>query len=130
VQEDKEHLFDTADTLGLCLAAAAGMVAGARFRRDRMASAASDELIAATDLADLLVKRGTPFREAHGVVAGLVREAVDSGRALADVRGPRAGRRGGKRYSRSRRGWSPRSARAARRLPRVREQLERARELL
>ena len=63
------------------------MIAGARFDRERMAAAASDELIAATDLADLLVKRGTPFREAHGVVAGLVREAVESrgARSFRDV---------------------------------------------
>jgi argininosuccinate lyase len=85
LQEDKEHLFDSADTLALCLAAARGMIAGARFRRARMAAAASDELIAATDLADLLVKRGLPFRAAHGVVAGLVRTAVDSGRRLSDL---------------------------------------------
>ncbi|MDQ4071395.1 MAG: argininosuccinate lyase, partial [Actinomycetota bacterium] len=69
LQEDKEHLFDAADTLELCLAAADGMLRGTRFRRERMAAAASDELLAATDLADLLVRRGTPFREAHGVVA-------------------------------------------------------------
>jgi argininosuccinate lyase len=56
-----------------------------------MAAAASDELIAATDLADLLVKRGTPFREAHGIVAGLVREAVSSGRSLGDVAVPALG---------------------------------------
>src|SRR3712207_7414168 len=85
MQEDKEPLFDAADTLDLCLAAAQGMVAGARFDRERMAAAASDELIAATDLADLLVKRGTPFREAHGVVAGLVRAAVESRRSLRDA---------------------------------------------
>src|SRR3954466_3206791 len=60
MQEDKEHLFDTVDTLHQCLEAARGMIAGARFHRDRMAAAASDELIAATDLADLLVKRGVP----------------------------------------------------------------------
>ncbi|HVP02538.1 MAG TPA: argininosuccinate lyase [Solirubrobacteraceae bacterium] len=84
LQEDKEHLFDAADTLRLSLAAAAGMVRGARFRRERMAQAASDELIAATDLADLLVRRGVPFRESHGIVAGLVREAVEQGRALSD----------------------------------------------
>jgi len=83
MQEDKEHLFDAADTLDLCLAAARGMVIGARFRRERLAEAASDELIAATDIADLLVKKGVPFREAHGVVAGLVRTAVDSGRPLS-----------------------------------------------
>jgi argininosuccinate lyase len=85
MQEDKEHLFDAADTLELCLAAARGMVIGARFRQERLADAASDELIAATDIADLLVKRGVPFRESHGVVAGLVRTAVDSGRSLSQL---------------------------------------------
>ncbi len=85
LQEDKEHLFDAADTLELILAAARGMVAGARFDRERMREAASDELIAATDIADLLVRLGLPFREAHGVVAGLVRTAVDSGRSLSEL---------------------------------------------
>jgi argininosuccinate lyase len=85
MQEDKEHLFDAADTLELCLAAARGMIIGARFRQERLADAASDELIAATDIADLLVKRGVPFRESHGVVAGLVRTAVDSGRSLSEL---------------------------------------------
>jgi argininosuccinate lyase len=50
-----------------------------------MAAAASDDLIAATDLADLLVTRGVPFRECHGIVAGLVRVAVDSGRSLSQL---------------------------------------------
>jgi argininosuccinate lyase len=85
LQEDKEHLFDAVDTLRLALAAAAGMVRGARFDRERMALAASDDLIAATDIADLLVTRGVPFRECHGIVAGLVREAVESGRRLGDL---------------------------------------------
>jgi argininosuccinate lyase len=85
MQEDKEHLFDTAQTMQLSLAAATGMIAGARFDRARMADAASDEMIAATDVADMLVKEGVPFREAHGVVAGLVREAVGSGRTLSQL---------------------------------------------
>ncbi|MEA2184268.1 MAG: argininosuccinate lyase, partial [Solirubrobacteraceae bacterium] len=85
MQEDKEHLFDAVDTLELCLAAAAGMIRGARFDRERMAVAASDDLIAATDVADLLVRAGVPFRECHGIVAGLVRIAVDSGRSLGDL---------------------------------------------
>jgi argininosuccinate lyase len=85
MQEDKEHLFDTVDTLDLCLASAAGMIRGARFDRQRMSAAASDDLIAATDVADHLVKRGVPFRECHGIVAGLVRVAVDSGRSLAEL---------------------------------------------
>jgi argininosuccinate lyase len=85
LQEDKEHLFDTVDTLELSLAAAAGMVAGVRFDRERMAQAAGDELIAATDVADLLVRLGVPFREAHGTVAGLVRSALESGRSLSEL---------------------------------------------
>ncbi len=85
LQEDKEHLFDTVDTLDLCLAAAAGMIGGARFNRERMSAAASDDLIAATDVADHLVKQGVPFRACHGIVAGLVRVAVDSGRSLGEL---------------------------------------------
>jgi argininosuccinate lyase len=86
LQEDKEHLFDACDTLELSLAAARGMLAGVSFSRERMSAAASDELLAATDVADLLVARfDVPFREAHGVVAGLVRTAVDSGRALSEL---------------------------------------------
>jgi argininosuccinate lyase len=129
LQEDKEHLFDAADTLGLCLAAAAGMVAGARFSRERMAAAASDELIAATDLADLLVKRGTPFREAHGIVAGLVREAVDSGRPLADVAVPALGDDAARVLQQS--SWlESKVSEGGTALARVREQLELARALL
>ena len=79
LQEDKEHLFDAADTLELCLRAADGMLTGVRFDRERMAAAAADELLAATDVADLLVRRGMPFRESHGVVAGLVRGALERG---------------------------------------------------
>ncbi len=85
MQEDKEGLFDAVDTLRLCLAAAGGMLGGIAFDRERMAAASSDELIAATDIADLLVKRGVPFRESHGVVAGLVRTAVTSGRQLSEL---------------------------------------------
>ena len=85
LQEDKEHLFDAVDTLDLVLAAARGMIEGVSFRRERLAQAASDELLAATDVADLLVRRGLPFRQAHGVVAGLVRTALDSGRTLSQL---------------------------------------------
>src|SRR3954452_14975735 len=85
LQEDKEGLFDCVDTLDLCLAAASGMLPGITFDRERLAAAAADELIAATDVADLLVRRGVPFRQSHGIVAGLVREAVDSGRTLSEL---------------------------------------------
>ena len=56
-----------------------------RFDRERMASAAADELLGATDVADLLVRRGMPFREAHGVVGGLVREALERGVSLSEL---------------------------------------------
>jgi argininosuccinate lyase len=85
LQEDKEHLFDVADTLQLTLLAARGMVAGVRFARERMGAAASEELLAATDVADMLVRHGLPFREAHGVVAGLVRAALEDGRTLSQL---------------------------------------------
>jgi argininosuccinate lyase len=85
MQEDKEHLFDAVDTLELCLAAAAGMMSTITFRRDRLAAAASDEFLAATDVADLLVRRGVPFRESHGIVAGLVRTAVEQGVTLSEL---------------------------------------------
>jgi argininosuccinate lyase len=83
MQEDKEHLFDTADTLALSLAAARGMLETVEFNRERLSTAASDEMIAAVDIADLLVRGGIPFREAHGIVAGLVREALEQGRSLS-----------------------------------------------
>jgi argininosuccinate lyase len=92
MQEDKEHLFDAADTLDLCLQAAAGMLATIEFRRERLADAASDELIAAVDVADMLVRRGVPFRQSHGIVAGLVREAVGSGRTLSELSREELGR--------------------------------------
>src|SRR4051794_14947079 len=85
MQEDKEHLFDVADTLDVCLQAARGMLETISFRREALEAAASDELIAATDVADLLVRRGVPFRQSHGIVAGLVREAVSSGRGLSEL---------------------------------------------
>jgi argininosuccinate lyase len=85
LQEDKEPLFDAIDTLELCLRVAAAMLEGTSFDRERMADAASDELLAATDVADLLVKRGVPFREAHGIVGGLVRAASERGKALSEL---------------------------------------------
>ena len=137
LQEDKEHLFDAADTLELCLQAAAGMVAGARFDRDRMAAAASDDLIAATDVADHLVKLGVPFRECHGVVAGLVRTAVESGRRLGDLTDDELRAAHPQLDPAAARGLLEQSAwleskatEGGTALPRVREQLEQARALL
>jgi argininosuccinate lyase len=85
MQEDKEPLFDAIDTVESCLDATEGMLAGIEFDRERMAVASGDEMLAATEVADLLVRRGVPFREAHGIVGGLVRDAVQSGRSLSDL---------------------------------------------
>jgi argininosuccinate lyase len=85
LQEDKEALFDAVDTIELCLEVAERLLAGVRFHRERLEAAASDELVAATDIADLLVRKGMPFREAHGVVGGLVRAALADGRKLSEL---------------------------------------------
>jgi len=85
LQEDKEPVFDAVDNLELCLEAAIGMLGGITFNRERLGAAAADEMLAATDLADALVREGVPFREAHGLVAGLVKTAVDSGRSLSEL---------------------------------------------
>ena len=91
MQEDKEHLFDAVDTLELSpRPRRAGCSARITFRRERLAAAAADEFLAATDVADLLVRRGVPFREAHGVVAGLVRSAVEPGQHAVRADAPRS----------------------------------------
>jgi argininosuccinate lyase len=142
LQEDKEHLFDACDTIELALAAALGMASGVSFHRERLEAAASDETIAATDVADLLVRRGMPFREAHGVVAGLVRTAVDSGRRLSQLTAEEltahselldTPKGASEEYYTvlSRASWlESKVSMGGTALPRVREQLEQARTLL
>jgi len=85
MQEDKHYLFDSVDNVQLALAAANGMLDGAEFNRDAMSDAASDSMIAATDLADLLVRRGIPFRESHTAIAAVVRQCVDDNRELSSL---------------------------------------------
>lgn len=72
LQEDKEPLFDSVATLRDCLEVMAGTIATLEVRRDRMAKAASDPMLLATDLAELLVRKGIPFRDAHEVVGRIV----------------------------------------------------------
>jgi argininosuccinate lyase len=136
LQEDKEHLFDTADTLELCLAAAGGMLGSIRFRRERLEEAASDEFLAATDIADLLVRHGMPFREAHAVVGGLVRTALEQGKRLSELSKEELTEHsellGDEYYTVLRdRGWlEDKVSRGGTSLERVREQLERVRAAL
>ena len=85
LQEDKEPLFDAVDTATASLAVVRGMVATMAVNADRMAKAAGEGLMAATDLADYLVGKGLPFREAHRVVGSLVARCVAEGKALDDL---------------------------------------------
>jgi argininosuccinate lyase len=85
LQEDKEPLFEAVDTVHASLVALTGLVEGLEFDTDAMRTQSDDPLLAATDLAELLVRGGTPFREAHAIVGALVREAVDGDASLADL---------------------------------------------
>jgi len=86
MQEDKEGLFDAADTLELCLAATAAMLREARFDVARLRAAAGLGHTTATDLADWLVRvKGVPFREAHAVAARAVRRAEERGCGLEEL---------------------------------------------
>ncbi len=84
LQEDKEPLFDAADTLALALPVAQGVLATLALHPQRMQAALSDELLA-TDLADALVRRSVPFREAHYLVGQVVRRAEAEGKAMRDL---------------------------------------------
>jgi argininosuccinate lyase len=84
-QEDKEPLFDTVDTLLATLRIYADMVAGISVNREAMRRAALEGFATATDLADYLVKKGLPFRDAHEAVARAVRHAAQEGKDLAGL---------------------------------------------
>jgi len=85
LQEDKEPLFDAVDQVSLALSAMSGLLATLRFDVARMAAAADSPYAAATDLAEHLVVRGMPFREAHAIVGGLVRTSIEGDIPLADL---------------------------------------------
>jgi argininosuccinate lyase len=82
MQEDKEPLFDSADTLGASLRVMADMLRHTKINKARCEAAASDPSLLATDLADFLVKRGMPFRQAHHAVGSLVTESEKAGVSL------------------------------------------------
>ncbi len=85
LQEDKEPVFDAADTLLLCLEAFARMLPAIEVRAEAMAAATRQGFMEATDLADYLVTKGMPFREAHGVIGRLVLECGRAGKTLQDL---------------------------------------------
>jgi argininosuccinate lyase len=85
MQEDKEPVFDSLDTIDLTLALYAEMLDGAKVNAARCAAAVTDPLLLATDLADYLVRKGVPFREAHEVVGKLVGESSTAGVPLDEL---------------------------------------------
>lgn len=88
MQEDKEPLFDATDTLRLVIPSLQRTLSTAVFRADRMAAATAGDFSTATDLADYLVRRGLPFREAHEVVGRIVRHCIAQNIALETLDGP------------------------------------------
>ncbi len=85
MQEDKEPVFDSADTLGASLEILAEMYSAAQWDSARMEAAANDALLVATDLADYLVLKGLPFRDAHAVVGKLVALSAAQGVTLREL---------------------------------------------
>ncbi len=85
MQEDKEGLFDTVDTLIPTLQVTAGMISTMEVQVERMRNAALNSYALATDVADYLVAKGIPFREAHGIVARLSRHAIEAGKRLDEL---------------------------------------------
>ena len=82
MQEDKEPLFDSVDTLEAILGVLPPLLTSLTFRTERMRAAAGEHYATATDLADYLVRKGLPFRQAHEVVGRVVRHALEAGRPL------------------------------------------------
>src|SRR5205823_388113 len=85
LQEDKEPLFDSIDTISSALGVFSPMVAALKINRDKMRAAAADPELLATDLAEYLVKKRMPFRKAHETVGQLVAECARKGRMLSDL---------------------------------------------
>lgn len=85
LQEDKEPLFDTVDTVKATLEVFREMLKEARFNRDRMREAALEGFLNATDVADYLAQKGMPFRQAHEVVGRLVRECLGRKKRIEEL---------------------------------------------
>ena len=85
MQEDKEALFDGADTVAICLEVMGRLLGEIDFDRDRLEKAVSRGHLAATDLADYLVRKGITFREAHEIVGKMVLSVIDKGKELREL---------------------------------------------
>jgi argininosuccinate lyase len=85
LQEDKPPLFDTVDTIKSCLTVLNEMFPGIRFNAKRMRETAGDAYSTATDIAEYLVKKGVPFRKAHGITGRIVLHCIENKKRLEDL---------------------------------------------
>jgi argininosuccinate lyase len=85
LQEDKEPLFDSVDQVRRALLALSGMISTATFNASAMLTAADAEALVATDIAEWLVQKGMPFRQAHGVVGAVVRDSLATQTPMVDL---------------------------------------------
>ncbi|MBL7032389.1 MAG: argininosuccinate lyase [Nitrospira sp.] len=85
MQEDKEPVFDTVDTLKACLDVLNKMIPGMKFNKNNIGSATEGGFLTATDIADYLVNKGVPFREAHGITGNIVKYCIDKDKTLMEL---------------------------------------------
>jgi argininosuccinate lyase len=85
MQEDKEPVFDAADTLSSCIAVFTEMLRTVKIKTDNMAEAAKTGFMNATDAADYLVKKGIPFRECHEIIGRIVLYCVENETAIEEL---------------------------------------------
>ena len=85
LQEDKEPVFDTVDTVSQCLSITAEMLTGLKFNTDTLAAATRSGFMTATDLADYLVLKNIPFRQAHSIVGKTVAYCIEKSKELEEL---------------------------------------------
>ncbi len=85
MQEDKEGVFDSYDTVSMCLDVLAPMIKSMKVLKENMLLASQKGFINATDLADYMVKKGMPFRSAYKIVGSIVSDCIKNGKVLEDL---------------------------------------------
>jgi len=115
LQEDKPPLFDSVDTVKACLAVLTALLPRLTVNAERMAAATADGFLLATDVADYLVTKGVPFREAHHVVGRVVRQCLQQNRKLESLT-PREWQEFSRHFGPDLREWLSEEAALARRV--------------
>jgi argininosuccinate lyase len=85
MQEDKEAIFDSIDTVKMCISIFGEMLASSKIKKEKMLEATKDGFLNATDLADYLAKKGIPFRDAHSIVGKLVSYCTKNAKQLSEI---------------------------------------------